>query len=752
MAVLLGPPLLLTLLAPLHNSLLRPPWRPAAQRSPLARQPPPPLLPLPRDAVVELWHDGRLRLANFRGLAESSTALRVELSDGAPLKIDAGQLIDCWERGPNSTAAWTALHAEAARLLAELPPHMLDLRPLWLQLTTRKGGGWRVTSDAVGAALFGAHASGARAPLARRLAAAQLLGDEQTLFKRVLGEGEGGGGGSVLVRLGGFRALPRAQANSRAEMALLEAMRRRLAGEEVRWTPAMLPLLADIEMVALGLSASCPKPVLRLLSALGQPADQEGARELLLRTGQWGSAEGEASGGDALSSAAISPFSAQVLAEAHRVAREALERRGRYAEAAAPSAQSRRASVRKAREHELWTPFRLPELRTPPGGCDGAVDLLDGRVDLRSRCERVYAIDADSTEFRDDAVSYDLESGTLMVHIADVASCVDAGSPLDEVARLRLQSIYASAMPLHMMPPVLLKSVCLSETLANECLTALLQLDATGRVRYCRLVRSVIPPVRALTFAQVDELIVDRSIDSIVHKELRALATLTLQRAHGRGRGLNRTESTVRWRSVRDGAVKPELILRTPARAMVDELLGMYSYAARGTTRRLNMLRLPQSEHQRIGTGPLRRYSDLVAQRQLCAALCGEAGMPASEVAAVERWIKQKQADLNAALQRTEQPQMLRALQSVCSRQASATGTGFAVLEGTVVKPATPPKAGGRGGALELRLEAGGMLAYLTTHTAAQARRAEQCKAGSKLRVRLRSVDMKSGRVDVEML
>lgn len=115
----------------------------------------------------------------------------------------------------------------------------------------------------------------------------------------------------------------------------------------------------------------------------------------------------------------------------------------------------------------------------------------------------MYAIDSDTTEFRDDAISYDIESGLLMVHIADVASCVESGSLLDEVARLRLQSIYASAMPLHMLPPALLSSVSLSEERANECVSALLQLDAAGRVRYCRLVRSVLPPVRALTYEQV---------------------------------------------------------------------------------------------------------------------------------------------------------------------------------------------------------------------------------------------------------
>eukprot|EP00966_Prymnesium_polylepis_P103839 2404626-Prymnesium_polylepis.1 len=172
--------------------------------------------------------------------------------------------------------------------------------------------------------------------------------------------------------------------------------------------------------------------------------------------------------------------------------------------------------------------------------------------------------------------------------------------------------------------------------------------------------------------------------------------------------------------------------------------------------------------------------------------------MPASEVAAVERWIKQKQADLQVALQRTEQPQMLRALESVCARQASASRAGFAVLEGVVTRAASqtvrrrqrrqgedaPPPApvgrgrleatrahspsggrpapqpprgahgpdppqrpsacsafnacsqGGRDGRptpLELRLTAGGLPARLTTHSAAQARRAAQCKPGTQL-------------------
>ena len=44
----------------------------------------------------------------------------------------------------------------------------------------------------------------------------------------------------------------------------------------------------------------------------------------------------------------------------------------------------------------------------------------------------------------------------LYVHVADPTRVVAPHDALDEPARLRLQSIYASAMPLHMLPPSLL--------------------------------------------------------------------------------------------------------------------------------------------------------------------------------------------------------------------------------------------------------------------------------------------------------
>ena len=216
---------------------------------------------LPNGAVVELWHNGRLCLGNSRGMA-TARALLVDLSSGEQVKVDGGQLVDVWEaaEAPTSSAEWREVHNEAASLLGQLPPQVLDLQPLWKELVAQEGGSGCVVSCQVAEALFtGLNLDAAVGWAARRVAAAQLLGEERVLFKRQQGElippggGDGASGGAASVlRGGGFKPLPRAQAESRAEGLLLEGLRRTLRGERPEWVPAVLPLLAELEMAALG--------------------------------------------------------------------------------------------------------------------------------------------------------------------------------------------------------------------------------------------------------------------------------------------------------------------------------------------------------------------------------------------------------------------------------------------------------------------------------------------------------------------
>eukprot|EP00900_Chrysochromulina_parva_P019751 jgi/Chrpa1/27778/Chrysochromulina_OHIO_Genome00027539-RA len=194
-------------------------------------------------AAVELWHEGGLAVGNFRSRAEGSNALIVELSSGRSIKVDGGQLVDVWAADagyPSTPDGWTSLQAEAAGLLAELPPHMLDLRPLWQRLLTEKAAAReRVDSSRVAQELFTSpHRQGpsARQRLVQRLAAGQLLAAERTLFKRVPIElaqwsGDAPSAADVPVRWarGGFKVLPRSTSSSQAEASLIEAMRARHA-------------------------------------------------------------------------------------------------------------------------------------------------------------------------------------------------------------------------------------------------------------------------------------------------------------------------------------------------------------------------------------------------------------------------------------------------------------------------------------------------------------------------------------------
>ena len=92
---------------------------------------------------------------------------------------------------PQGPDAWAGVHAEASALLADLPPHMLDLRPFWQRLLREKGTkhlkNARIDSSAVARALFETpHRPPPRATTrqAQRLAAGKLLAAERALFKR----------------------------------------------------------------------------------------------------------------------------------------------------------------------------------------------------------------------------------------------------------------------------------------------------------------------------------------------------------------------------------------------------------------------------------------------------------------------------------------------------------------------------------------------------------------------------------------
>ena len=176
--------------------------------------------PRPSPAIAPPSESGRLLARGWQwrcgtgGLALGNSEaparpLMVELSSGE-IKVDGGQLVDVWPveggaaacsgRGappsagrtpmyPSTRDEWSELHEEAADLLADLPAHMVDLRPVWQRTISGKGGARRrVDSASIAAELFGSPLQTAplspRRRLVQRLAAGQLLANERTLFKR----------------------------------------------------------------------------------------------------------------------------------------------------------------------------------------------------------------------------------------------------------------------------------------------------------------------------------------------------------------------------------------------------------------------------------------------------------------------------------------------------------------------------------------------------------------------------------------
>ncbi len=195
----------------------------------------------------------------------------------------------------------------------------------------------------------------------------------------------------------------------------------------------------------------------QVLAALGEGDTPEGARSVLLRAGYWSSSSSttKATGGDdvAAGSATTAPAAGMSPApwpeDTLGEAKAALER-----------AQKRRAALGK-----VATPVR-PGRKGP-----------HGRHDYRASGLGAYALDPPGSEFADDALSWDPETGEVLVHIADVQPLLEGSAVLEEAARQRGEALYLPDGPLHLLPPAALQAASLSDRDANECVTAAFTLD-----------------------------------------------------------------------------------------------------------------------------------------------------------------------------------------------------------------------------------------------------------------------------------
>jgi ribonuclease R len=130
------------------------------------------------------------------------------------------------------------------------------------------------------------------------------------------------------------------------------------------------------------------------------------------------------------------------------------------------------------------------------------------RLDLTD--EFILTIDPPDAKDYDDAISLRrTENGwELGIHIADVAHFIEPGSPLDEEAKERGNSVYLPRLVIPMLPEVLSNGICsLQEGVPRFCKSAFIRYDKDGNVRTEGVANTLIRSAKRLTYLEAQALI-----------------------------------------------------------------------------------------------------------------------------------------------------------------------------------------------------------------------------------------------------
>lgn len=298
---------------------------------------------------------------------------------------------------------------------------------------------------------------------------------------------------------------------------------------------------------------------------------------------------------------------------------------------------------------------------------------LEGREDLRHL--PVLTIDGPLTRDFDDAVSLEEDGDQLIlgVHIADVAACIPKDSPLDREACLRGSSLYLPRRQIPMIPPDLSQEkLSLKLDCDRLAISLLARLGKDARLIDYRFVPSIVRVKRQLTYDEANTMVAS---EGPLFKKLYQLSmALRSMRMEHDAISLSLPELEVRFKD--DGSVQLEMVEQnTPSRMLVAEIMIFYNwllarfckqneipvlfrtqgepserltedqfgyiYYVFKQRRKLNPLKISTKPAPHCGLGldvytnatsPIRRYLDLVAQRQVACFLSEEL-LPYSEEA-----------------------------------------------------------------------------------------------------------------------
>lgn len=346
-----------------------------------------------------------------------------------------------------------------------------------------------------------------------------------------------------------------------------------------------------------------------------------------------------------------------------------------------------------------------------------ALDPNPARGQERTDLTELYTftIDGNFTTDFDDALSFEPDGnggGTVGVHITDAGAIMPFEGPLEDEARLRATSLYLPDDRLPMLPPRLSEDqLSLRQGELRPALSVLARLDNEGRLIDYRLERSLLKVHRRLTYDEADGMLESDPRLAGLHAICHALRR---RRGEGGAYFLPLPEVLVGV----DPGTKEVWVRRVdrngPSRELVAEtaILGNWLFAlfladsgapalfrtqAKPSEpieagdpsniyhhfkqrRLLNRVEITTKPglHSSLGvhpythaTSPIRRYLDLVMQRQLGSILCGGAPLysvkeleglamevePAVRRAMRVRQVRQRYWLLQWLRQRQDQPQ-----------------------------------------------------------------------------------------------
>ena len=289
---------------------------------------------------------------------------------------------------------------------------------------------------------------------------------------------------------------------------------------------------------------------------------------------------------------------------------------------------------------------------------------FEGCEDLRGL--PTMTIDGPLTRDYDDALSLEIASDILEVgiHIADVAEVILPESILDKGAGERASSLYLPRRQIPMIPPDLSQdSLSLKQGCDRQAISLLARFDKIGTLLDYRFLRSVIRVQRQLTYDDVNESLISES----PFKEMYQLCQ-HLRQKRGEQGALSLSLPEVEVRLNPDASLSLELVdQNTPSRMIVSEFMILYNWLAavfckehdlpvlfrtqKQPTEKLDpqekayiyyvfrqrrkllplYLDTDPGPHSGLGldvytqvTSPIRRYLDIVVQRQISSFLMGK--------------------------------------------------------------------------------------------------------------------------------